>query len=981
VFLKIFLFILSFSSLFFVCQIPGLINYSEEDGLTNSYTYQLRQDSNGFIWIGSDNGLFRFDGKEFKQYNKRNGLKNIDILACEPLADGEIFIFPFLNDFAYLKNGKIINSDENKELKKLVFSNSPVINPTKDSLVLCSTNDPKDIYVYQKGKVKKIPLFIKYRKDKSPTDIYSTVEFNCRAKVLYFTNGKGNIIAYDIMNKKETVCNIILDKSYLVYKKNNFLISIKKGKGVDIYTISNKYYFKKIYSFDTNDTIHQLVLDKNKRLWLCLENGGLLYFDTPLSLSNKFSSPIRLLSEYIINDVMTDADNNIWFSTRNNGVYFITEKFFRNYINFPIKNNSSYITNITSNGKSIFFGYNEAIGGIFDSDKIKNIVFEQNKKNESKGIYANKNNVFFGFTQNVFQYDILTKKKTLLKRYNLKNLVPYNNESILICASDGLTKYDFVKKKYTEFIKGERVYTALPFSEDSIFAGSFKDLYKLDISTGKKILFLEGCYFKDLKQLKPNLYIGATNLNGIFLFNNHKILKKITENEGLSTGQIKNIEVENENTFWASTNSGLSRIELKGNSVKINNFTQRDGLPSNVVAGCVIKKDTIYVGTSKGVGILSIQKLLTQQKFIHKKVTINYIVIGGKEYFDLTQKLSGQTPDNDVVFNLSFPDYTSEGKISYKYKIEGLNNNWQISNSSKIIFNSLPPGKYILKVFGLGYNRKQSYVSTDLAFEIKPAFWQTWWFKLLLMLIAIAVLVFILNLYFQRLRNKKLETAVYEKKIAELELQAIKAQINPHFIYNCLNSIQFLLYKKDYQETENYLDVFSQMIRKTLHYSEKTFMSIKEETEYLSLYLNMERLRLKKQFDYTITVSESVNENWAIPSLLIQPFVENAIKHGISDLKDRKGNIEILFEYTDSILCITIEDNGVGLINQSELLKKADSFGVKLSRKRIETFKQLFETKITLEINNLSEKTHKKGTQIKLYIHSSYEKKNTDLYR
>ncbi|WP_449398351.1 sensor histidine kinase [Chryseobacterium wanjuense] len=366
-------------------------------------------------------------------------------------------------------------------------------------------------------------------------------------------------------------------------------------------------------------------------------------------------------------------------------------------------------------------------------------------------------------------------------------------------------------------------------------------------------------------------------------------------------------------------------------------------------------------------GVFSIKELLTQPKFINKKVIINSIIIGGKEYSDLTKKLVRQSPDNDVIFNLSFPDYTSQGKISYRYKIEGLNNNWYTSNSSKIIFNSLPPGKYTFKVFGVGYNGKQSYISTNLNFEIKPKFWQTWWFTAFLILLSGIVIFLILNLYFQKKRNKKLKELVYEKKIAELELQAIKAQINPHFIYNCLNSIQFLLYKKDYEETENYLDVFSQMIRKTLHYSEKTFMSIKDEAEYLSLYLNMEKLRLKDQFDYAVNISENVNNEWTIPSLLIQPFVENAIKHGIPNLKDRKGMIQVSFDCIDSVLGITIEDNGWGIKDVDKLSGKTNSFGVKLSQKRIDTFKQLFNVDISLEIKSLSD-TKTQGTQIKIYI-------------
>lgn len=960
---------LSFLLFFFtLCnsQIPGLINYSEKDGLNSSYNYMIKQDNKGFIWVGSDNGLFRFDGKEFKQYNKQNGLKNIDILSCEPLPNGEIFIIPFLNNFAYLKNDKIFNSDLNPELKKIQIKNHLSIIRNKNRLFLYDNNNSKNIYTYKNGKVEVISL---------PVSMNLVLDFNFHDNLIYFSNKKfQKIIAYDIIKHKQTLCNLSLGERRIFFSKNNILVT-KTNTEIEVFKLENNFFYRKIFSYSLNENIHQAIIDKRNRLWICLENGGVLYFDT----YNNFHPPVKFLDDYMINDVYTDIDNNIWFSTRNNGIFFLAHKFFKNYISLPVKNNSSAITAITNNDKTIFLGYNRSEGAILSRNGITNIVLENNKKTENKIIYANNKLIIFGLSNKIFLYNIDNHKTFALRDCSLKNIIPYTDHSVLICEMLGLLVYDFTKNTYTDLIKNERVYTALPYTTDSIFVGNFNDLYKFNSITKEKKLFLEGYYFTDIKKLKHNLYIGATNLNGIIFFNNNKILKKITEKDGLSSGQIKKIEIQNENVFWASTNSGLNRIELKGNTFKINNFTQTDGLPSNIVAGCVIKKDTIYIGTSKGLGIFSIKELLAQEKFINKKVIINSITISGKEYFDLNTGLIGQTPNNDVVFNVSFPDYLSQGIISYKYKIEGLNDMWRVSNSSKIILNSLPPGKYVFKIFGLGYNGKQSLTFTAVPFEIKPIFWQTWWFRALLIIIIFSVLTAIITWHFQKKRNKKIETFFYEKKIAELELQAIKAQINPHFIYNCLNSIQFLLYKKDYSETENYLDIFSQMIRKTLFYSEKTFMPIKEETEYLSLYLNMEKLRLKEEFDYEIIISENVDPEWIIPSLLIQPFVENSIKHGVSNLKDRKGNIRISFNYEDFILCITIEDNGIGFSNQSELINKKNSFGVKLSKKRIDTFKQLFNTDITLEINNLSEKQEQSGTQIKIYI-TPYENKNPGLH-
>ncbi len=970
--ITILLFLIIFSPFYF-CQIPGLINYNESDGLTCSYTYRMKQDYNGFMWIGTDNGLFRFDGKEFKQYGRKEGLKNIEVITCEPLPNGEIFIVPFLNDFTYLKNGKVINSTLNKYLSNPFSGYVPIIAHNGNTLYLHSARDPKDLFIYENEQLKRYPISIDYK-----NRFLRAFKFDYHTNILYLKgDNNDHATAYNIANKKQKI--ISTPKGDPICDKDN-LIVFHDGKTLGIYILQNSFRLKKIYSYPMKGQIIHSIIDKNNKLWLNMANGGVLYFNQSLLDDNKrLAPPVKLLKDYVVHDSFVDRDDNVWFNLRNNGIFFISKAFFDNYINQPLKNNSEYIKTITRNGEDIILGYDRAAGAIYKNGKLKELVFDPSDKTENRTLYANKNIVIFGLSSRFIIYDTFNNKSngnTLLVQAP-KNIIPYTANSALLCSGSGLYTYD-IKSKKMHAIFTDRAYTALPYAQDSVFVGSFSNLYKLNVKTKNKILFLKGYYFTDIKQLKDNLYIGATNTNGIIFFNNKGIIKKISEDNGLISNQIKRIDIQTPSIFWASTNYGISRIELTGKNPRINNFTQTDGLPSNVVAGSVIKKDSIFIGTSKGLGIFSIKQLLTQQKFINKKVIINSIKIGNKEYFDLNRKLEGLAPD-DVVFDLSFLDYASQGKISYRYKVTGLSNDWRVSNSPKIILNSLAPGKYTLKVFGLGYNGKQSYTSTELAFEIKPHLWQTWWFKLLAALVIFIILITIINSYFQKRRNKKLETLNYEKKIAELELQAIKAQINPHFIYNCLNSIQFLLYKKDYKETENYLDVFSQMIRKTLHYSEKTFMPIYEEIDYLSLYLNMEKLRLKDLFDYKISVSENVNRNWVIPSLLIQPFVENAIKHGISGLKDRKGFIEIYFEHTNSTLSITIEDNGTGIGKQPESIAKENSFGVKLSQKRIETFKQLFETNIILEITDLLE-CQKQGTQIKLHI-TPYENKNPSLHR
>lgn len=966
-FRKIFVILISCIFSIHISQIPGLRNYNENDGLNSSYTYRLKQDNNGFIWIGSDNGLFRFDGKEFKQYGKEEGLMNIEVIDCEPLPNGEVFLIPYLNDFAYLKNEKIINLSFSRSLKNQFANSLARTDRNGNKLYLYSTNNPKSILTYENGAFKTQTVTLNYGQKN-----VNAFKYDFHRNILYMRdNIEDHVLAYNMNDNK---IKIIQAEGEFVCQKDNLFVFNHKGT-INVYKKQGLFKFLKINSYQLKQNIIYGSIDKNNKLWLNLEAGGALYFNQSLLDEKKLLEPVKLLQNYTIHNVLVDKDDNVWFNSKNNGIFFITKVFFDNYINLSLKNNSGYIKAIATDGKNIFLGYNNSSSAIYRNGKLKNIVFDEYYKHDSKGIYAHGNILVFAFSNRIFVYDTKQNKKRILN-YNAKNIAPYSKNSILLCTAQGLFAYHMQNEKI-EILSNERTYTALPFSQDSILMGNFNDLYKLNIKTKKRKIFLERCYLKDIKKLKENLYVGAGNTNGVILFNNKGIVRKITKNDGLINNQVKKINIETPDVFWASTNSGISRIEIKENNIRINNFTQLDGLPSNLTAGCIVRNDSVFIGTSGGLVIFPIRKLLAQEKSINKKVIINSVKIGNKEYSNISQKLEGITPD-DVIFNLSFPDYTSQGKIAFKYKVEGLNNTWQTTNSSKIILNSIPPGKYLLRVIGLGYNGKQSYASTNLAFEIKPRFWQTWWFTSVLTFILLTVVYVLINLYFQKQRKKKLEALYFEKKIADLELQAIKAQINPHFIYNCLNSIQYLLFKGDYSKTENYLNIFSKMIRKTLHYSEKTFITINEEVDYLFLYLNMEKLRQDDLFDYSIDISEEVNKNWAIPSLLIQPFVENAIKHGVSDLENQKGLISISFDYKNGFLCIIIEDNGTGIsdIKESTL---SNSFGLKLSQKRIETFKHLFETDITLKIVNLSDESEKQGTAVKLYI-TPNENQNTNLH-
>jgi LytS/YehU family sensor histidine kinase len=185
-----------------------------------------------------------------------------------------------------------------------------------------------------------------------------------------------------------------------------------------------------------------------------------------------------------------------------------------------------------------------------------------------------------------------------------------------------------------------------------------------------------------------------------------------------------------------------------------------------------------------------------------------------------------------------------------------------------------------------------------------------------------------------------------KKRLAELELEAIKAQINPHFIYNCLNSIQYLNYKAEHEQAQQYLDLFARLIRMTMQYSQQAFIPIREEIDYLSLYLQLEKLRFKDKMHYRIHIEDGINKEAVLPAMLIQPYVENALKHGIAGKE--KGEIVICFWEEAGKLQITVQDNGPGFAG----LKRQGALGLRLAGTRAASYNELFNLNINIHCYN-----------------------------
>lgn len=948
------------ASLSAAAQIPGLINYNEKDGLKSSVIYRLSQDRNGFIWIGTDNGIFRFDGKEFRHFNEKDGLKNLDVLEVIPMENDDFFICSFLTDFARISKGKIITNDP--ELKKIRLFTDVFVkyDETRRELLAVSYKDPVTLYLYKDGRVQEVTTDIIY------TAGNTTRFFGYEKGLLYYADSLGRFLSYDIKTRKSTIMNLVFpDAGFYIGVSGDVLLAWGQGT-VDFYFRKNALEFQYRNSLPVKGTVRFWRVDARGRCWVATNAGGVWCLPNVLSGSNH-AKPLLFLKDHLISDVCVDQDDNVWFSTKSNGLFFIGRQFFHNRINNELNGYTGFVNVLAGDATSLFWG--DETGNLISKDGKEYIRIKTDsiRKSEVKGLYTNNEFIVAANEFSLHVYNRRTGKKygSPLAR-NFKNVVPFDRDRVVLCTGGYAIVYNFRTHTDSLLFKS-RCYSAAVYDKQNIFLGTEKGLFLVNTNNKTPVPVIDSGNIVDIKMLDTDLYLAATMSNGIFVFNRDGLRYNITEADGLISNNVKKIQVENAHTFWTCTNLGISRVQLKNRQATIQSFTRIDGLPSEKVNDCFIRHDSIYIGTAMGMGVYAIKDLLSQKMTaLDKRVIITRVSTRKKDWYQPGGPVVLNPGDNSINFHLSFLDYISLGNVKYSYQLEGLDDEWKSAASSVISFNSLAPGHYLLKVRGIGYSGLQSREATVFAFTIQPYFWQTTWFKLL-SAIALALLFFFAFRFIEkRIRKKKIQSLVYEKRVAELELQAIKAQINPHFIYNCLNSIQFLLYKKDYEKADSYLDVFSQMIRKTLHYSEKTFISIMEEIDYLKFYLNMEMVRSHNSFTYTIHTGDTVNTSFQIPSLLIQPFVENAVKHGVAAVKDREGHISVSFEFTEPFLIVRISDNGPGIAQKTIPAIPSGSFGMKLSAKRMDTFRQLFASHISMDIQSPADGSS--GTVIQLTL-------------
>jgi ligand-binding sensor domain-containing protein len=953
-------------ALFSFGQEPVIKSISEFDGLPDSEIYDIKEDKKGYIWLAANKGLYRYDGKTFLplQHPIKRGLS---VFGLQEDSNGNIWCNNISGQFFYVINNKMyLFIDLNKyikgQLSEFKIFNKKLFALTEDGLVEVDIQTKK-IKFYLDSEVNS-KVFT------SPFIFNNNLHFLHGKIHRKFSNGKiqspskvknefNSIVVNNHLDKNKILFFGGKDQIYLFH--TNQFVSIKKPKELENISIIKFIHFNAQYWFATNTGII-----------LCeLYNNQLIYKKT-------------LLQNTFISSIICDKNQNIWASSTQNGLFVIPNVHIKK---FEFENSSNITTLSNINNNLLVYGTTDGKIGIQQNNSVTFYSLPSSKKidkilhhkasncllisTEESGFLLNLNNGFcYSVSELAFAKDMCWKdSNTIIKSmYNkaLEIKIPLLNS---IYTTSKITKNLSVQKQKIEIIqksiREKRSYTCLQAGNNSYIG--FVD--NLIINSNENILSKNKSIFTtDIENTTSSIWV-STFENGIYQIENDQITHQLSVKNGLLSNYVNKLKSRN-NNLWIATDKGLQYYDVS--TKKFKNILKSDGLETYDYIDLEFINNKLYLLSSKALYEINTEfafkKIATPKVYIQKMYCNNSIVANTRNKFNYTE--------NSFKIEFNTTGYQHEAYTNFEYRLVGLNSDWITLDKgiSKLYFNQLTDGEYTFEIRIKDENNTYSKIE-KINFTITPPFWKTWWFVLL----VIGTLGFIGYCYFnyrikkaQNYKRKELEAAYAEQELIFSQLENLRSQMNPHFIFNALNSIQEFIITNDKDTASEYLVKFSRLIRVYLDHSRQSEIPLIEEIKALEIYLELEKVRFEDKLNYTISVQKEINTHQiVVPSLFIQPYVENALKHGLLHKKNDR-QLSLNFSINDNYLQVEIIDNGIGL-TEAKKIKEArnyshKSFALSANQKRVQLLNKTRKNKITVEIIEIFENTISKGTKVIINI-------------
>jgi hypothetical protein len=926
------------------CQEFNYVHYDTKDGLAGSTVYRICQDKKGYIWFATDNGVSRFDGKRFKNFTTEDGLTDNEVLyiACD--SQGRVWMMPFNKTICYYYEGKIYNNKNESKLSGVVFNTyiSTVAQNKNNEVYLVSVDG---VYLYpNSGKIRQIADFEKLG-----------AQYNLQPSEFNVTNYTDKPPYSFALINRDMVFSEKDGVFYFFKKRKSQLRLLRDYLWVDdsIEPIHFKYPPPELYTNAIFISDSLALYNTFDGSWLMNRDG--IVGKKPFLPGKQVSSSLR------------DSEGSIWFTTLGEGVYKLTSRSMKTYVPseefFSVEKSGDKIVAGTGKGSILMIG-----NRFFSEEQFQAKYQSSNNPGPANPgrLYAmatdSSGAIFLGF--DFYLAEIKGGKKIFSPIRPIKSIDIIDNNQILVCTSIYTLKVRSSDLIVLDTIWKERG-TKVVYDKGNYYIGTLNGLVIIDKHGGVTKLeennSLLGKRIVDICKAPDGSLWIATNDNGVLQFKNGVVDTVINSKNGLSSNICKSVFLAGK-YLWVGTNKGINKIDWTTKKILMN-YSTSDGLASDVINAIYVDKDTVWVCTPAGLTYFN-EKDIQNNSICN--LDLNSIRVSGNEMKPQNLELSYKK--NNISFDFTAISFKAAGEITYHYKLDGLDKTWQETKQNSLRYPSLPPGYYVFQLYAINKFGKQSDV-IQIPFTIAAPFWKTIWFWILVAVLGIIGVWYLFKRRYRKIQQQLEEKNRTTKRIAELEQTALRAQMNPHFIFNCLSSIQHFVLKGDFERANHYITQLATLIRQTLDNSSKSSISIADEINYLTNYLEMEQMRFVSKFQYDISLDKKIEpERTFIPPMMLQPFIENAIRHGIRH-KEGQGLISIRIEKHDGFLEFIVEDNGVGR-KISERYKtrqhiEYQSKGISLTRERMEILAANDQEKINTVITDLhDDQGNSAGTRV-----------------
>ncbi len=957
--------------------------YTTADGLSDNYIFSIYQDSYGYIWIGTANGLNRYDGKRFITFGLKNGLPStaVDRIfedsqhrlwigtrrgisefigdSCYTYPTSDSMLIGYVSSFLEISPGKLWAATDKGlyELKNKVWLKLELYPGFKDQHVSQIVNTSHGMYINYNGNrlVRKL---------------------NENYELLYFKNSD-NPYFNGVYQRNDTVYLSTYSGLFRL-EKNNLVRNFED-------TLKRKF-------------IYISYRDKNNRFWFGTKQDGVLVASKELN-NNKF---LKIpLSFNLVSNFFEDKDNNMWIAGYRGLLKVKSSPYTR--IEIPEFINTGYIRHniISPDGKVIVSGDHGKLailepGREGNGTKVVKIIpLKHNSDFIDHYSFDDKNRMWF-----------TTRYKGL---YRLDGFTLTNYNHLINPRNNQLRDVDFNKRTGQLYVCGDSVLLVGDENKLDTFFTSANEIIPLPVkihidetansmlvqSLQKGVVLVNGKVKRNLKEIKIYNSIHVTELSESYLWSvypGHGIFKyrwrngeipvladSITAKEGLNEKTITGIAADSKHRLWIAAIDGISLLRKEGPQWFHHPFNLNVSgtfQPLSFTKISVDRDDQVWLNAENKMFILDPEKITIAPAMtntvIEKVLLFNRAVkwalkdsVSG--YMQLPQHPILKYNQNTISINFNGLQFNDNAFVEYSYRLHPADKGWsEATENNSVSFYQLSPGKYRFdlrsRVKGFAWS-----APTSFSFEITKPFWNTIWFRLVLIFIAAAIIYFVFRKRLQQVKSK----AEIKDKLHELEMKALKTQMNPHFVHNALNSIQSLIMNNKSEEAGSYISKFAKLLRQVFENSEKNNIPLEKELYSLRLYVDIEKLRLSMDVEYAEIIEPGLYVSAImIPPFILQPFVENSLWHGLSNKAGMKS-ITLKISSNEEWLICEITDNGIGRPMAAKSIKPfpegSMSKAVHITRERLFGFNK-FPEKDPVQFIDLVDENGPIGTSVVIQL-------------